>query len=125
MPYFLDTWLSSQLECLLARYGMEYKSDASLIRFIDGYVENQLDILTVDNNVSVVITQSIPCGESRIALRLSQCVSPESLFGVVGSAFFLDNRLCLATVLPTDLTADEWITIYEHQKELLISFLGK
>ena len=125
MPYLLDTWLTSQLDFLLARYGIESYGGASTIRFNDGPVISQLEIFKNDNEVEIVITQSISCGRSDITPRLSQCASPESIFGVVGGAFFLDNRVHLATVLPTDLTAEEWITIYEHQKTLLITFLGK
>lgn len=125
MHYFLDAWLSSQLDFLLARYGIEGCKGESTIRFNDGAIVSQLDILKSDDDIEIVITQSIPCKQSNIALRLSQCVSPESIYGIVGGAFFLDNRLHLATVLPTDLAAEEWIIVYEHQKTLLITFLGK
>lgn len=125
MPYFMDSWLTSKLDYLLARYGIESCGEATTIRFNDGAILSQLEILTRDDDVEIVLTQSILCSQSNIALRLTQCVTPESLFGVVGIAFFLDNRLYLATVLPTDLAAEEWITVYEHQKTLLLTFLGK
>ncbi|MEH5891482.1 hypothetical protein [Enterobacter roggenkampii] len=125
MSYFLDTWLYRQIECLLSHYGLQYQGDTPLIRFSEGPIKNQIEIFSGSDEVEVILIQSIPCKNSDIALRLSQCVTPESNFGVVGAVFFLDNKLNIATSLPTDLTAEEWLTIFECHKALLVSFLGK
>lgn len=123
--FVINTIIAGKLDYFLSRYGVNYSAESSSIYFISGVITAQVDISNHDGEIEILLIQSIVCGESNIALRLSQCASFESIFGVVMNAFFLDNRLCLATVLPDDLNADEWITVFEHQKERLSSFLGK
>ncbi|MBF0035734.1 hypothetical protein HAX39_24540 [Citrobacter freundii] len=117
--------MAHQLHYFLAYYGVGLAPLQAMIDFACGEVACRVEVIGEGEASEVVLFQYIACCESKIVLRLSQCAFFESICGVVGGAFILDNRLYLATVLPDDLTAEEWIAVSEHQKDRLNSFLGK
>ncbi|WP_253383416.1 hypothetical protein [unidentified bacterial endosymbiont] len=93
-------------------------------RFTSGAFTVRINVIDNDAQSVVVLTLKTNAVQSDIALRLCQSMRPESIFGVVGSFFFVNNYLSFSCVFPDELSSDDWYRIFEYQKAYMLSFLS-
>ncbi|EAW7983706.1 hypothetical protein AADB47_001862 [Salmonella enterica] len=121
----LNLQMISKLELFFSFCGIHRINITSQNTFSVGSFIAQVNAVGIGAKIELVLILKINAPRPDIALRMCQSMRPESIFGVVGSFFFVNNRLSLSCLLPEELGAEDWYRIFEYQKDYMLSFLSE
>lgn len=120
----MDLQVISKLELFFSFCGIHKININSQNVFSIGSFICQLNVVSSDSDTELVLVLKMPLSRPDIALRVCQSMRPESIFGVVGSFFFVNNRLSFSCLLPKELGAEDWYRVFEYQRAYLSSLLS-
>lgn len=118
----IDVQILSKIELFLSLLGLERTPTTLPITFRTELLSCNINTSGLGKEADVLLMLKIPCQNDLIYYRLVKNATAESNFGVVSHSYLVNNTITTTSILPAELSAEEWYRIFEYLKGYLLSF---